>query len=256
MTSRSANTRALRARNGVALLVVLLALAACDVGSEGNETVFVSAAASLTDAFTRIGVAFERANPGTDVILNFGGSSTLREQILEGVPADVYASANMANMDQVVSAVETAGDPVIFAQNQLEIAVPSGNPADVTGLEDFSDEDLLIGLCAAPVPCGAFARDVLDNAGVVPAIDTNEPDVRALLTKVEVGELDAGITYVTDIVATEGSVEGVEIPRDFNVVAEYPIAVLSQQQTADGFVDFVLSDVGQSILRELGFGVS
>jgi molybdate transport system substrate-binding protein len=215
----------------------------------------VSAAASLTDAFGEIEIVFEVANPGVDVVLNLGPSSGLREQILEGAPADVFASANTSNMDQVVEAGE-ASDPEIFVRNLLQIAVPTGNPGDVAGLDDFARDELFIGLCAEDVPCGEFAREVLANAGVTPAIDTNEPDVRSLLTKVEEGELDAGIVYVTDVLSTEGAVEGVDIPEDQNVIADYPIATLASAPNPDGaraFVEFVLSDEGQSILAEYGF---
>ena len=216
----------------------------------------MSAAASLTDAFAEVEAEFESANPGVDVVLNLAGSSALREQILEGAPADVFASANTSNMDQLAEAGEVARESQIFVRNLLQIAVPSGNPAGVTGLEDFGRDELLIGLCAEDVPCGDFAREALANAGVTPAIDTNEPDVRALLTKVEAGELDAGITYVTDVAPTDGAVDGVDIPEDVNVVADYPIAVLANAPNPDAasaFVDFVLSDEGQAILTKFGF---
>ncbi|HEU4894353.1 MAG TPA: molybdate ABC transporter substrate-binding protein [Acidimicrobiia bacterium] len=234
-----------------ALLVALLV--ACS-GAE-DEALVVSAAASLQDAFTEIAATFEEQRPGIEVLLNFAGSSTLREQILEGSPADVFASANISNMDAVVEAGETDGQPTTFASNRLQIAVPAGNPAGVASLSDFADESLLIGLCAEGVPCGDFARESLALAGVQPAVDTNEPDVRALLTKVGEGELDAGITYVTDVVAS-GEVEGIEIPDELNVVAEYPIATLtsgSNPDAAQAFVDLVLSETGQEILRDHGF---
>ena len=126
-------------------------------------------------------------------------------------------------------------------------------------LEDFANEDLLIGLCAEDVPCGDFGRQALDNAGITPSIDTNEPDVRALLTKVESGELDAGIVYVTDVLSTDGGVEGIDIPEDLNVIAEYPIAALAgapNSEAAAAFVDFVLGGEGQAILAEHGFETS
>ena len=220
---------------------------------EGDITVF--AAASLTDAFDEVGAAFEDANPGASVEFNYGPSSGLREQIVAGAPADVFASANTSNMDQVVEA-DAASDPENFVTNQLEIAVPAGNSAGVTGLADFAKPDLLIGLCAEDVPCGEFGREALTNAGVTPSIDTNEPDVRALLTKVESGDLDAGIVYVTDVQAAGDAVEGVEIPADDNVTATYPIATLTDSanaEVADAFVAFVLSDQGQEILSSYGF---
>ncbi len=230
------------------------ATTAAQSGLEGE--LLVSAAASLTEAFAEVETAFEDANPGVDVVLNLGSSSGLREQILEGAPADVFASANTSNMDQVVEAGENGGEPEIFVTNLLQIAVPAGNPAGVDGLEDFANEELLIGLCAEGVPCGDFGRQALENAGVTPSIDTNEPDVRALLTKVEAGELDAGITYVTDVLSTEGAVEGVDIPEDLNVVAAYPIVTLASAPNPDAaaaFVEFVLSEEGQGILNSYGF---
>lgn len=251
----------------------MVALAACG-GSSGDTTsagieespvqsgstlegeVLVSAAASLTDAFAEAEAAFEAAHPGVDVVLNLGASSSLREQILEGAPADVFASADISNMDRVIAAGEVAGEAQIFARNLLQIAVPAGNPAGITGLGDFGRDELLIGLCAEDVPCGGFAREALANAGVSPAIDTNEPDVRALLTKVQAGELDAGIVYATDVNSADRGVEGVDIPDDQNVFADYPIAALANAPNpgaAATFVEFVLSAEGQEILAAYGF---
>lgn len=239
------------------IVSLVLALAACGGPDSGaTTTILVSAASSLTDGFVEIESAFEASTPGVDVILNLAGSSTLREQILEGAPVDVYAAADISNMNQVADAGEARGRFRIFAKNVLQIAVPRGNPAGVVGLEDFGIEERLIGLCAEDVPCGVLAREALAKAGVAPAIDTNEPDVRSLLGKIEAGELDAGITYVTDVVSTRGSVTGIEIPQGMNVVAEYPIAVLAgapRPEAASDFVEFVLSDEGQRILSEYGF---
>ncbi len=230
-----------------------MVIASC--GGSPSE-VRVSAAASLTDAFAEIETAFEATHPGIDVVLNFGGSSALREQIIEGAPVDVFASANMSIMDSVVAAGEVVSEPRVFASNLLEIAVPPGNPGDVAGLVDFSRAGLLVGLCAEGVPCGDFGRNALEKAGVVPVIDSNEPDVRALLTKIELGELDAGIVYATDVESAGGRVEGVEIPASDNVIATYPIAVLvsaPNPRGADAFLEFVLSDPGQAILSRYGF---
>ncbi|MFN3217849.1 MAG: molybdate ABC transporter substrate-binding protein [Acidimicrobiales bacterium] len=244
-------------------LTLLAGLVACGDDDEGGGTdgeiggtVLVFAAASLTDAFDDIETAFEAEYPGVDVQLNLAGSSSLREQILEGAPADVFASANQSNMDQLIEAGEVGGDAPVFAANLLQIAVPAGNPAGVTGLEDFAREELLIGLCAEGVPCGDFAREALANAAVEASIDTNEPDVRALLTKIGADELDAGIVYVTDVTAADDLVEGVDIAEDVNVVAGYPIAPLDGAPNPDAaaaFVDFVLSEEGQAILVSYGF---
>ncbi len=134
--------------------------------------------------------------------------------------------------------------------------MPAGNEAGVTGLDDFANDALLIGLCAEEVPCGEFGREALANAGVTPAIDTNEPDVRSLLTKVEAGELDAGIVYITDVLAAGDSVEGIDIPPEDNVIATYPIADLTEAanaEAAEAFVAFVLSEEGQQMLADFGF---
>lgn len=246
----------------IALACWIVVVAACGddgsteaSGSQGELVVF--AAASLTDAFEELGEQFEAANPGVEITFNFAGSSALREQILAGAPADVFASADTSNMDQVVEA-DAASDPADVVVNRLEIAVPAGNEAGVTGLDDFGDESLLIGLCAEEVPCGELGREVLANAGVTPSVDTDEPDVRSLLTKIEAGELDAGIVYRTDVIATGGSVEGIEIPADVNVVTTYPIAALTgarNAELAESFVRFVLSDQGRAILTDYGFDV-
>jgi molybdate transport system substrate-binding protein len=235
-----------------------LVAAACggDTPDGADGTLLVFAAASLTNAFRDVEAAFEEANPGLDVTFNFAGSSSLREQILEGAPADVFASANGANMSTVADAGGVVGQPEVFARNLLQIAVPAGNPGGVTGLADFGDAGLLIGLCAEGVPCGDFGRQALAEAGVVPEIDTNEPDVRSLLTKIEADELDAGIVYVTDVLAAGDLVEGIDIPEDVNVVADYPIATLADAphpEAAAAFVAFVLSAEGRAILAGHGF---
>lgn len=216
----------------------------------------ISAAASLTDAFGEIEAAFEATHVPVEITLNLAGSSTLRAQLLEGAPVDVFASADLANMERLLDADEVAGEARVFARNRLQIAVPAGNPGEVSGVEDFAREELLLGLCAESVPCGDFARTALARAGVRPSIDTAEPDVRALLTKVALGELDAAITYVTDVSAAGAEVRGIDLPREANVVAEYPIAVLAgapNPAAARAFVDFVLSDDGQAILTRHGF---
>jgi molybdate transport system substrate-binding protein len=221
----------------------------------GPITVF--AAASLTDAFGQLGKDFEAAHPGVKVTFNFAGSSALREQILSGAPADVFASANEANMTQVVNAGSASGSATPFVTNELQIAVPAANPGNVTGLADFANSKLLIGLCAPGVPCGEFGREALSKAGIEPSVDTNEPDVRSLLTKLEAGDLDAGIVYRTDVLAAGNNVRGIEIPADHNVVAVYPIAALAASKntsTARAFVQYVLSAQGQSTLRGFGFG--
>ncbi len=223
-------------------------------GVEGTITVF--AAASLTDVFEELGAAFEEANPDATVEFSFGPSSGLVTQITEGAPADVIATAATSNMEDLVEADALDGDPTTFATNYLELAVPPGNPGEVTGLDDLANPDLVVGLCAEEVPCGKFAREMLANNDVEPSIDTNEEDVRALLTKVEAGEVDVGVVYRTDVQAAGDAVEGIEIPDDENVVATYPIATTAEAANAEGaqaFIDFVLSDEGQAALAAAGF---
>ena len=214
-------------------------------------------AASLTDAFQDLEVAFELKEPGYDVELNLAGSASLRAQITSGAPVDVFAAANTEVMDDVVQLGTTVDPPVIFATNQLTIAVPTDNPAGLAGLADFADDQLFLGLCATTVPCGALAEAVLADAAVTPSVDTREPDVRALLTKISAGELDGGIVYTTDVAAALGEVVGIDIPEEFARSADYPIAVLDQADAVEGgqsFVAFVLGPSGTQILAEHGFG--
>ena len=241
----------LHARTAILLAVVTL-LTGCGAGRDDRAEVLVFGAASLTTVFTEIGTAFEEAHPNVAIDLNFAGSSSLREQVLAGAPADVFASANEDNMAQVVAGLAEPVSPVVFARNEPVIAVPSGNPGNVRGLGDFADPDLLIGLCAVEVPCGEIANTVLAKAGITPSIDTAEPNVRALLTKIEAGELDAGIVYRTDVVERSRA-DSVAIPEPFEVEAVYPIAALSDQAAAREFVGFVLSTDGQAILARHGF---
>ncbi len=230
-----------------------LALAAC--GGDGDRSVRVFAAASLTDAFVEIASAFEAEHPDIDVELNLAGSSALRVQILEGAPADVFAAANEPAMTALVDAGEIDGAPVVFALNQLTIATPADNPGGVTELADLARPELRVGLCAVGVPCGDLARDVLDRAGVVASVDTDEPNVRALAAKIADGELDAGLVYATDVVAVEGLASW-RIEKQTNIVAPYPIATLADAgPDADAFVAFVLSPDGRRILTAHGFGV-
>lgn len=222
----------------------------------GETTLTVFAAASLTDAFTELGERFETANPGVSVQLSFGPSSGLATQLLEGAPADVYAAAATEPMDEVAAA-GVVGAPAVFATNTLQLAVPAGNPGGVQGIEDLADASLAVGLCADDVPCGRFSRELLDLAGVTAAPDTNEADVRALLTKLGADELDVGIVYRTDVVAGGGGVEGIDVPGAEDVVARYPIGVVAGTDsvaTAEAFVALVTGDEGREVLAAHGFG--
>lgn len=243
-------------RGGVFVVVLFVALALTSCGtSDVDDTVLVMAAASLTDGFAEIEAAFEAAHPDIDVTLNLAGSTSLREQILQGAPADVFASANVPTMQAVVTAGD-AFDSAIFATNEMVMAVPLGNPAGIVSADDLADPKLFVGLCAARVPCGDFARQALSQLGVTASIDTNEGDVRALLTKIEAGELDVGMVYATDIASSE-QVEGVALGAAVDVPIKYPIAALAESPNPEGaaaFVAFVLSSEGQRILASHGFG--
>lgn len=259
-------TGALGARPGIRLTVLALALLAVGCGSTGGDgdpasdaasgEVVVFAAASLTDAFDHLAAAFETETPGVEVRLNVAGSQTLASQIIEGAPADVFASADTTQMEVIQDTGHLADDPAIFTANRLAIVVEAGNPLGIGGLADLADPDLLLVLPAEEVPAGRYAREVLARAGVTVTPVSLERDVRAALSKVELGEADASIVYTSDVVAAADRVAGVDIPDQHNVPATYPIARLADAPNpgaADAFVAFVLSPEGQAILGDTGF---
>lgn len=220
----------------------------------GELTVF--AAASLTDAFDVLGRRFEERNPSVDVTFNFAGSATLSTQLVQGAPGDVFAAADSAQMDDVADAGLTAAAPTVLTTNRLQIAVERGNPHDIRGLADLDRADLIVVLAAPQVPAGGYAQQALDAAAVDVEPASLEPDVRAVLARVRLGEADAGIVYRSDIVAAGATVDGIDIPSRRNVVASYPIATLagaSNPATARAFVEFVTSEEGEATLRRFGF---
>ncbi len=212
----------------------------------------VYAAASLSEAFEDLATEYEAANPDVDVRLNFAGSARLAAQISAGARADVFASANGATMSRVEAEGLTATPPVLFVRNRLALVVPIENPGNVTELADLSDDGLVLAVCAPEVPCGALAQAVLDDAGVDAEPDTEETSVRAVLTKVTLGEADAGLVYATDVAAGGDKVASVPLGPQirFN---DYPVAAISDRAVATDFVDFVLGPDGQGILRSHGF---
>jgi molybdate transport system substrate-binding protein len=252
--------------------LVGLGLAGCGAGDPGSGTgaaaasprggsnppsgdLTVLAAASLTEAFTTLGTQFEAAHPGVDVTFSFASSSALATQITSGAPADVFASASPATMDAVVAA-GAAEHPAVFAENVMEIAVPPTNPGEVTGVESLASSAVKTALCQPQVPCGATAQEVFTDAGVVVKPVTLEPDVKSVLSKVLLGEVDAGVVYLTDVLAAGDKVVGVEIPADVNASTSYPIAALTRSTnaaTAAAFVDYVLSPAGARVLTAAGF---
>jgi molybdate transport system substrate-binding protein len=252
--------RTSRARLAALLAVAALALAGCgggdDAGGSGAAApgeIKVFAAASLTAAFTELGERYSSANGGAEVTFNFAGSQALATQIQQGAPADVFASADLPNMDKVKDLV---GTPRNFASNRLAIVVEQGNPKGVEGLADLADPDLKVVLAAEEVPAGKYAKQVLDQAGVTVTPVSREDNVKAVVTKVSLGEADAGIVYVTDVIAGGDKVEGVDVPEDQNVTATYPMATVKASeapQAAQAFLDLVLSAEGQQVLKEYGF---
>jgi molybdate transport system substrate-binding protein len=244
------------------LAVAALALAGCGGGDDdsggssgaaSSGEIKVFAAASLTAAFTELGQQYTSANGGTKVTFNFAGSQALATQIQQSAPADVFASADLANMDKVKDLV---GTPQNFASNLLQIVVEMGNPKGVKGLDDLANPDLKVVLAAPDVPAGKYAAQILGKANVTVKPVSQEDNVKAVVTKVSLGEADAGIVYVTDVSAGGDKVEGVEIPETENVLATYPIATVKASKNADKaqkFVDLVLSDQGQQVLKQYGF---
>ena len=182
------------------------------------------AAASLTESFTEVGEAFTAANPDATATFSFDASSALVQQITEGAPADVFASADTANMDKLTDAGLNGSEPVIFATNLLTIIVAPGNPLGITGVADLANTDIKTVICAPEVPCGNYANQIFTAAGVTVTPVSLEQNVRGVVTKVTAGEADAGIVYVTDVTAAGDAADMVEIPEDINVLAEYPIA--------------------------------
>ena len=270
---RSASTtrmpRATRFLVAPALLALAVGIAGCaspdgtpasspSTSSVGDRPVVLTvfAAASLTEAFDELATRFEQEHPEVEVVLNYGGSGTLAQQIAQGAPVDVFASAALAPMQDVVDE-GLADEAVVFATNTLELVVPAGNPAAVTGLGDLARAELRVALCDESVPCGAASAALLDQEGVAAAPDTLETDVKAVLTKVSLGEVDAALVYRTDVLAAGDAVEGIEVAGAASVVNEYPIATLADAAgsgVAHDFVAFVTAADGRGVLADAGFG--
>ncbi|MEY4173803.1 MAG: hypothetical protein RI900_968 [Actinomycetota bacterium] len=244
-------------RHALFALLPLVSLGlSCSDRSEG-DTLTVGAAASLTAAFSEIGDAFMAEHPGAKVAFEFGSSSDLAKGIDEGAPVDVFASADTKNMDKVVAGVGVAAEPRTFATNELQIIVGKGNLKGVRSLADLAAPGLLVVTCSPEVPIGNYTQQVFDAAGVKVSPASLEENVKGIVTKVTLGEADAGVVYRTDVLAAADKAEGVDIPADVNVRATYPIAVTraaTDAKLAQEFVDFVMSPAGQAILLGYGFG--
>jgi molybdate transport system substrate-binding protein len=219
-------------------------------------TVTVFAATSLTDAFTKIGTQFEQANPGVTVKFNYNGSSSLATSITQGAPADVFASAAQQNMNTVTSASLTSGTPKVFARNTGEIMVDKGNPDHINSVSDLANPAVKVVVCAPQVPCGAVATAIFKNADVTVKPVSEETNVGGVVTKVTLGEADAGIVYVTDVKANAAKATGVPIPAGQNDITNYPIAELKNAPdatAATAFINYVLGSQGQQVLASFGF---
>lgn len=248
-----------RAVGAAVLATVLAASAGCGGagGAGGERTLTVFAAASLTSTFQQLEREFEAANPGTDVTLNFAGSSTLAQQINQGAPADVFAAADRTNMTKVTDAGNQLGESAVFATNTLQIAVAPQNPEAVAALPDLMRPGLRTVVCAPQVPCGAATEKVEQAAGVDLRPVSEEQDVKAVLQKVTTGNADAGLVYRTDVATSGGQAHGVDFPQASEAVNEYPITVLRNADNpglARTWVEFVAGDQGRRVLQEAGFG--
>ena len=243
-------------------MLLAVVTVACGSGDEGDEAagggdLHVFAAASLTEAFTELGKTFEREHPNVHVTFNFAASSALAQQINEGGPADVFVSADEANMDKVTDA-GNAADPKTIARNRLAILVERGNPKGIAGLQDLAKPDVVFVLCAPEVPCGRFGAAALTKANVVATPASLEENVKAVVAKVTLGEADAGLVYATDVRAAGDKGEGVDIDvaDDPTLEAVYPIVVTKQAgnpTAARAWVEFVLGDDAQDTLASYGF---
>lgn len=219
-------------------------------------TVVVLAAASLTDVVSDLADGLEADHPGLTVRTAFGSSATLATQVTSGAPADVLVTASDATMTIATDAV--GGEPVVVATNRLQLAVPAGNPGDVTSLADLADPRLTVALCAPEAPCGALGTEVLARAGVVPAPDTLERDVRGVLTRLRLDEADAGLVYRTDVLAAAGAVEGIELPEDAQVRTDHLALELPDAPhpaAAAAFVALLRSPTGRAAFTDAGFGL-
>lgn len=222
-------------------------------GESGTLTVF--AAASLTEAFNNLKQDFEKSHPNVKVNISYGGSSTLVQQITNGAPADVFASADQKNMDKLTKAGDNAGQPVIFASNVLEIAVPQGNPKHITSLADLNKPGMSVVVCAPQVPCGTATTKVEQAAHVTLKPKSEEQDVKSVLSKVKSGDADAGLVYVSDVKTAGPQIAGVNFPQANAAVNQYPIVAVKGSKNsaaANDFIALITSAEGKKALTDAG----
>jgi len=252
-------------RKMLAAVALAATLSACGAGTGSvvsapgtpeTRTLTVFAAASLTESFGALERQFEAAHAGVNVKSSFEGSSALVQKLTNGAKADVFASADEANLQKAIDSGDVVGPPSVFAKNRLEIAVEKGNPKKVGGLADLAKSGLVVVLCADAVPCGKYAAQAFANAGVSVSPASKEENAKATLSKVSLGEADASVVYVTDVRAAKGEVSGVKIPDRQNVIATYAIAVTKENRgsaAAKAWVQFIQSKSAQTALRKFGF---
>jgi molybdate transport system substrate-binding protein len=249
-----------RIRAAAGLVAAALVLAGCgsaESPAAASRTLTVFAAASLNGTFSALGEQFETDNPGVTVKFNFAGSSDLAQQIAQGAPADVFASASDATMKTVTDASLTAAAPTRFATNVLQIATVPGNPKAVASFADLAEPELKVVVCAPQVPCGAAEQKIEKATGVTLRPVSQEADVKSVLGKVQSGDADAGLVYVTDVKAAGASVQGVTFPESSKAATNYPIAVIKNAPQADlatAFQALVTGELGQETLGAAGFG--
>ncbi|MEC3978572.1 molybdate ABC transporter substrate-binding protein [Amycolatopsis sp. H20-H5] len=226
-------------------------------GGGEAKTLTVFAAASLTESFGALGKQFEASHPGLTVKFNFAGSSALVQQLTNGAKVDVFASADQANMDKATKGQVIDGQPAVFATNKLTVAVAKGNPKGIKAFADLARAGTIVVVCAPQVPCGAAAKKVETNTKVTLKPASEEQDVKAVLTKVQSGDADAGLVYVTDATSAASKVDKVDFPEASGAINNYPIAVVKdapQAALAKEFTDFVLGAQGKAELTKVGFG--
>lgn len=231
-----------------------LLLAGCGSSAGAPQTLTVLAAASLTETFNALGKQFQTDHPGVTVKFNFAGSSELAQQIVNGAPADVFASASDATMKTVTDANLTRAKPVTFAKNVLQIATPPGNPKKIATFADLAKPGVKVVICAPQVPCGAATVKIEKATGVTLQPVSEEADVKSVLSKVESGDADAGLVYVTDVNSAGDKVQGVNFPEAAKAATDYPIAVIKNApDLATQFVAMVTGEQGQKALAQAGF---
>jgi molybdate transport system substrate-binding protein len=240
----------------VAALLTACGSSASPSTTARSGTASVFAAASLTDSFKALSTAFQTAHSGTTIQFNFAGTPTLVTQIEQGAASDVFASADTTNMDKLKADGFTTGTSQVFAHNKLEIVVAASNPKGITGLADLAKPGVIYITEAATVPAGKYALQTLASAGVKVTPKSLETDVKSVVSKIELGEADAGIVYTTDVKAAGSKVSGVPIPDSVNVIATYPIVAVKGAKNsalASAFIAYVLSVDGQATLQSFGF---